>query len=124
MKPVPGAPRLLQRTPQAIELEARRRRSIVAKFLEQGLSPKAATRAAAMYLATLRYEDRVRAKRDAARAVSAEQVATSPIWQPPRGLDPHERLAARIAAFCRVSSETAHRKAAQIARESDAKDAA
>lgn len=108
-------------------ITAQHQRSIVEKFLSMGFSPEKAVRCAAQYMAALRFEDaQDQRRREAAgmapAAATQEQVASSPLWTPPKGLAAHERLAARIAQFARVSSEQAHRQAARIARQSDAAD--
>ncbi|MFZ9959217.1 MAG: hypothetical protein ACO3GP_02400 [Candidatus Limnocylindrus sp.] len=99
-------------------LELRRRRA-VQRFLDEGFPPAKAVRLAAMYLASLRAEDARRAQAQQQQAVTQEQLASSPIWTPPSGLPPHERLAARIAEFGRMTSEQAFQLAAKTARKVD-----
>lgn len=99
-------------------LELQRRRA-VQRFLDEGFSPEKAVRLAAVYLASLRRKDARDAAAGNQRAASAEQVATSPIWTPPKGMAPHDRLAARLAEFGRMSSEQAARIAADTARKVD-----
>lgn len=109
-----------------VTLAAQRRQRAVQRFLDEGFPPREAVKLAAMYLATLRKMDD--AKKKAApvpegQTASATDVALSPIWTPPRGLAPHERVAARLCAWARMSSEKAHQKAAAIARAADAQEA-
>ena len=99
-------------------LELQRRRA-VQRFLDEGFEPAKAVRLAALYLASLRADDARRAKAQQQQAVTQEQLAASPIWTPPSGLPPHERLAARIAEFGRMGSEKAHQMAAETARRVD-----
>lgn len=99
-------------------LELQRRRA-VQRFLDEGFPPAKAVRLAAMYLAGLRADDARRAKTQQQQAVTQEQLAASPLWTPPSGLPPHERLAARIAEFGRMGSEKAHQMAAETARKVD-----
>lgn len=100
---------------------ALQRRRAVQRFLDMGFDAAKATRLAAVYLASLRADDARRAKAQQQQAVSQEQLASSPIWTPPSGLPPHERLAARIAEFGRMGSEKAHQLAAETARKVDRK---
>ena len=102
--------------PAPLVLQQRR---AVQRFLDMGFEPQKATRLAAVYLASLRADDARRAKAERQQAVSQEQLAASPIWTPPSGLAPHERLAARIAEFGRMGSEKAHQLAAETARKVD-----
>lgn len=102
--------------PSPLELQRRR---AVQRFLDEGFPPEKAVRLAAVYLASLRRQDARDQRAGVQRAASQEQVAASPIWTPPSGLPPHERLAARIAEFGRMSSEQAHRLAASTARKVD-----
>lgn len=99
-------------------LEVRRRRA-VQRFLDEGFPPAKAVRLAAVYLASLRQQDARDARAGVQKAATAEQVAASPIWTPPAGMAPHDRLAARIVEFGRMSSEQAHRIAAETARKVD-----
>lgn len=94
-------------------------RRAVQRFLDMGFDAQKATRLAAVYLASLRADDARRAKAQQQQAVTQEQLAASPIWTPPSGLPPHERLAARIAEFGRMGSEKAHQLAAETARKVD-----
>ena len=102
--------------PAPLVLQQRR---AVQRFLDRGFEPQKATRLAAVYLASLRADDARRARAERQQAVSQEQLAASPIWTPPSGLPPHERLAARIAEFGRMGSEKAHQLAAETARKVD-----
>jgi hypothetical protein len=102
--------------PSPLELQRRR---VVQRFLDEGFPPERAVRLAAVYLASLRRQDARDQAAGKQKAATAEQVATSPIWTPPSGLPPHERLAARIAEFGRMSSEQAFQLAAKTARKVD-----
>lgn len=102
----------------APQIIADRRKSAVELFLRQGFPPERAVRLAAMYLAALKRQDATTAAKK--QAANATDTALSPIWTPPKGLAPHERLAARIAEFGRMSSEKAFQLAAKTARAADA----
>lgn len=100
---------------------ALQRKRAVQRFLDAGFEPVQAVRLAGLYLASLRADDARRAKAQQQQAVTQEQLAASPIWTPPSGLPAHERLAARIAEFGRMSSQKAHQLAADTARKVDRK---
>ena len=105
---------------------AQRKTRAVDYFVQAGFALPKAIELAAMYSASVAYGQKH--GRRTTQQVVEQQAATSgnaplesPIWTSPKGCLPHERVAARLAHFARISSEKAHQVAAHTARQSDAK---
>lgn len=107
-----------------------RRQRAVGYFVDAGYPLEQAIRLAALYAAAVAHGQRAGRKSTAetrsevAAEASAghvdERMKEYEMWLP-KGMLPHERVAARIARLGHVSSETAHRIASQVARSRDAK---
>lgn len=119
-------------TPQQIaaatkNARAQRQQRAVGYFLDQGFAMPKAVELAALYAASIAYGKKH--GRRSTQQVMSDQAAQrgtstapeSPIWTSPKGCLPHERVAARLAHFARMSSETAHQIAASTARTAEAK---